>query len=146
MYDMPSLMYVIHSLICCMPCFINLCQFFHMLYAIFNVFGIIIRLWYAKILTCYTKTFSRLVNFKKTLHINRHVVCWNVYILDHYSLTLYQDFHFCCILFSNFGHINFYMLHDNLTNVCCIKICPRFHFCHHPIQWEVIITCSSLLV
>ena len=30
MYDMPSL-------ICCMPCFIDLCQFFHMLNANFNV-------------------------------------------------------------------------------------------------------------
>ena len=35
-------MYVIPSLICCVPCFIYLCQFCHMLNANFNVFGIII--------------------------------------------------------------------------------------------------------
>ena len=64
-------------------------------------------------------------------------LCQFKYTLHHYSFMLHQDFQFCCIVFSH-------LCCFNTTNLCCIKICPQFHFFDHPIQWEVVITCSSL--
>ena len=70
MYDMPCLMYVIPSLICCMPYFIDLCQFFNMLNDKFNVFGIIIRFGCAKILACLCLNPFKLFQFQYRLHVN----------------------------------------------------------------------------
>ena len=70
MYDIPCLMYVIPSFICCMTCFIDLCQFFHMVNAKFNVFGITIRFGCAKILACLCLNPFKLFQFQYRLHVN----------------------------------------------------------------------------
>ena len=73
-------------------------------------------------------------------------LCQFRYMLHHYSFMLHQDFHFCCIVFSHLCCINTNLCCINTTNLCCIKICQQLHFFHHPIQWEVIITCSIPVV
>ena len=73
------------------------------------------------------------------LHHNWFVVCYNCY-----SFMLYQDFLFCCNVFSHFCCSKTNLFCINTTSLCCIKICPLLPFFHWPTQWEVIIACSSL--
>ena len=114
---MPILMYLVSSFVC------DVLKFLHAIpklssYVNFNTGCMLIGMWYLK-------TFSCVI----TIH------------LRYTKISI-----FAVSSFLIFGISTSVCDMPNLTNDCCIKICQRFHFCHHPIQWEVIITCSSLLV
>ena len=107
-----------------MPCFIYLC---HLLY-IYDMIYIFMSCFI--FLCCVLYRYIIYVNFN-TCYITIDLCCTKIAI-------------FCCIVFSHLCCINTNLRCINTTNLCCIKICQQFHFFHYPIQWEVIITWSSL--
>ena len=147
-HQLTQCMYDVPSLICCMPCFIYLCHVSY-IYAMFYIF----MPWFIYLchdLHIFMPCFIYLCHVLY-IYVMFYIfmpcfiyLCQFQYMLHHYSFMLHQDFHFCCIVFSHLCCINTNLCCINTTNLCCIKICQQFHFFHHPIQWEVIITCSSL--
>ena len=128
-------------------CVFTVCQFFHVLHANFEVFGIIICLWCVKIFACYTKTLSCHVNINTCCMI---IAMWYVKI----TCTCCINIHLCYTKIS-ISVVSPFLIFCVSTFICYMptnqiyvlsKFVTSSHFCHHPIQWKVVITYHSLLI
>ena len=118
--------------ICCMPCFKDLCQFFNMLHAKFDVFGIIIRLWCAQILACFSKTLPCNVNFNTSCMIIGsgmfkfvHVASPVIYAILRLPLLLYRLFSFLAYQLPYVAcEPNKFTLYQNLSTAPLFSVIP----------------------
>ena len=97
-----------------MPCFIYLCQFFHMLHANFDVFGIIIRLWCAKTFAWYTEILSCHVNFN---------TCCMIIAMRYVRITCA-----CCIN----THSRYIKIYISVESYFLIFFCVSTFMCYMP--------------
>ena len=114
-----------------MPCFIYLCHdlyFFVYMYAMFYIFIPCF------IYSCHLYIFMPMHYI--FISISIHVASLFIYAAPRFPFLLHW-----LLPFMLYQH-NF-MLHQTQQMYVAIKICQQFHFFHHPIQWEVMITCSS---
>ena len=130
--------------ICCMPCFIDLCQFFLTCYTPNLMY--LVSSFVCDVLKFLLKTLSCDVNFNTSCMIIGsgifkfvHVASPVIYAILRLPLLLYRLFSFlayqlplCC-------------MRTQQINVVW-KFVNSSTFFRHPIQWEIIITCRSLMI